>query len=209
MARTPAPGTRERILAVASRLFYTHGVQAVGLNRIITEARTGKNLLYRHFPTKADLVDAYLREAERIRGGPAGAARAAAAPDPRAQLVALVGEVATRAGLPGLRGCAFRNYLGEFPPPARGEPAAGAEPDPADIARRYLRRSRGEVAELVTALGVADPELLVDQLWLLVDGLYMQGAYRGHLDEPRVPSRDVAVALAEALIERATAAARG
>ena len=208
MARIPAPGTRERFLAVASRLFYTHGVQAIGLNRIITEARTGKNLLYRHFPTKADLVDAYLRNAERIRDGPAGEARAAAAPDPRAQLVAMVGEVATRAGLPGLRGCAFRNYLSEFPPSVRLEPGPAAEPDPADIARQYLRRTRGEVAELVDAVGVDDPELLVDQLWLLIDGLYMQGAYRGHLDEPSVPSRAVAVSLAEVLIERAMAAAR-
>lgn len=195
MARTPAPGTRERILEVAARLFYAHGVQAIGMNRIIAEAHTGKNLLYQHFPTKSDLVGAYLRTVDRIRERSAREARAAACPDPRSQLLALFSDVAAKARTPGFRGCAFRNYLAEFPP--------SADPDTAvDIALGYLHRTRGEMAELVGALDVADAATLVEQLWLVLDGAYTQAVYRDHVSDQHLPHAETAVTLAAALIDR-------
>ena len=135
MARTPAPGTRERILTTASRLFYEHGVRAVGMNQIITEAGTGKNLLYSHFPTKSDLVAAYLQRAQEFRVAGARRARESADGDARSQLIATVAEVATLVQHPRFRGCAFRNYLAEFPDetgtgrrPARPTPATTPPP---------------------------------------------------------------------------------
>ncbi|GAA3693424.1 TetR/AcrR family transcriptional regulator [Zhihengliuella alba] len=61
-----APSARERILDAASRLFAEHGVRAVGVARVISEAGVAKATLYAHFPSKDDLVRAYLeRQAER------------------------------------------------------------------------------------------------------------------------------------------------
>ncbi|MEJ2865815.1 TetR/AcrR family transcriptional regulator [Actinomycetospora flava] len=201
MARTPAPGTRDRILTTASRLFYSRGVRAVGMNQVITEAGTGKNLLYSHFPTKNDLVAAYLERARDIRDAQTRRARDAAADDPRAQLLAVVEEIAERTARPDFRGCAFRNYLAEFPDDA--DLGHDDAPTPAGVAHHVLADSHRVLAELVAALGVADPDRLTEELWLLVDGLYLQAAYRDRVDA-RVGS-DTAIDLARRLVDERVA----
>jgi AcrR family transcriptional regulator len=195
VARTPAPGTRERILTTASRLFYEHGVRAVGMNQIITEAGTGKNLLYSHFPAKSDLVAAYLERAREFRMAGARRARESADPDARSQLVATVADVADLTQHPRFRGCAFRNYLAEFPDETDTDSA------PAGVAHAFLAATREDLATQVAALGVADPDRLTEELWLIVDGLFLQATYRRRLDG-RVGA-DTAVALAGRLVDEA------
>ena len=60
-----ATGVRERVLDVASRLFYQQGYNLTGINQIIKEADTAKASLYHHFPSKADLLKAYLEQTEQ------------------------------------------------------------------------------------------------------------------------------------------------
>ncbi|WP_158798271.1 TetR/AcrR family transcriptional regulator [Pedobacter sp. L105] len=57
---------RERILDVASRLFYNQGYNSTGINQIIDEAEIARASLYNHFPSKRDLLTAYIRQAEEI-----------------------------------------------------------------------------------------------------------------------------------------------
>src|SRR5450631_4008918 len=52
---------RERILSVASDLFYRHGIRAIGVEKIAEVAETNKMTLYRHFSSKDELVAEYLR----------------------------------------------------------------------------------------------------------------------------------------------------
>jgi AcrR family transcriptional regulator len=51
---------RERILEAADRLFYTEGVRATGTEKIMSVSEVAKATFYRHFPSKDDLVIAYL-----------------------------------------------------------------------------------------------------------------------------------------------------
>jgi AcrR family transcriptional regulator len=51
---------RERILATADTLFYGEGVRAVGVDRVVEESKVARVTFYRHFPSKNDLVVAYI-----------------------------------------------------------------------------------------------------------------------------------------------------
>ncbi|MGL4609586.1 MAG: TetR/AcrR family transcriptional regulator, partial [Trueperaceae bacterium] len=51
---------REQILETATRLFYQQGFRAVGIDTIIAESGVAKMTLYKHFPSKDDLIVAYL-----------------------------------------------------------------------------------------------------------------------------------------------------
>ena len=56
---------RQRILETADRLFYQDGIRAVGIDRIIAEANVAKMSLYKHFPSKDDLILAVLQYREQ------------------------------------------------------------------------------------------------------------------------------------------------
>ncbi|WP_434131860.1 TetR/AcrR family transcriptional regulator [Methylocaldum sp. GT1BB] len=60
------PSARDRILETAQRLFYRHGIRAVGVDRIIAESGVAKMSFYRHFPSKKDLVIAFLERRHRF-----------------------------------------------------------------------------------------------------------------------------------------------
>lgn len=59
-AQTQVPAARDRILLTAHDLFYGEGVRATGIDRVIAESGVTKVTFYRHFPSKNDLVRAFL-----------------------------------------------------------------------------------------------------------------------------------------------------
>jgi AcrR family transcriptional regulator len=204
VARTAAPDGRDRILDVAARLFYEQGIRAVGMKQIIDSVGSGKSLLYGHFATKDDLIEAYLqRSADRLQRSTARAL-AAAGDDPGERIVALVTEVGHRVLRPGGRGCPFRNYLVEFPDPDTGT-------GPAAFARRTLGESRSIVERAARELaGPVDGAVLAEQIGLIVDGLFARASYRARgNEEPPVGAVLAAVDLARTLVSYHRGAGRG
>ena len=64
--RTDAQRNRERILVAAKRAFSHSGVNA-SLDEVAKEAGVGPGTLYRHFPTREDLLEAvYRTEVEKL-----------------------------------------------------------------------------------------------------------------------------------------------
>jgi AcrR family transcriptional regulator len=189
MARKRAPDSRDRILDTAARLFNDHGVRAVGMQQIIDECGCGKNLLYREFASKDELVAAYLQRYRRDWAVLVEEATRPLADDPAGQLVAITKLAATQVDEPGYRGCAFRNCYSEFRDP--GHPAGR-------VAADQLHDVSAHVHKLAARTGATDPELLAERVWLVIEGLYASGAHPGS-DR----SAEVAVALVEELVAHA------
>jgi AcrR family transcriptional regulator len=183
MARKPAPDTRERILTTTTRLFTEHGIRAIGMQRIIDETGIGKNLLYREFAGKDDLVVAYL---ERLRAEWAAKVADQIDPlddDPAAQLVALTRLHADQAAE---RRCPFRSCYSEFPDPT--VPAVSVAGSHLDGVRRMVHRIAKRTA-------TEDPQRLGDRVWLIIEGMYAASAHPGGRRSTRT-----AVAMVEELV---------
>ncbi|MFG3619276.1 TetR/AcrR family transcriptional regulator [Nocardia sp. NPDC047654] len=61
-----AAPARERILSTAYALFTRRGIRAVGTDEVIALSGVAKATLYRHFPSKDDLVLAVLQRREQL-----------------------------------------------------------------------------------------------------------------------------------------------
>ncbi|MDO9398854.1 MAG: helix-turn-helix domain-containing protein, partial [Herbiconiux sp.] len=57
---------RDRLLRVASELFYREGIHAVGLDRVLSTAGVTRATMYRHFAGKEALVAAYLEREDAL-----------------------------------------------------------------------------------------------------------------------------------------------
>ena len=59
---------KDKVFQTAARLFYQHGYRAIGVDTIAAESGIGKMTLYRHYPSKDDLIVAYLKDSNDFSG---------------------------------------------------------------------------------------------------------------------------------------------
>jgi AcrR family transcriptional regulator len=151
---------RERILAAACDLFYRQGIRAVGVDAIAEAAGTNKMTLYRHFASKDELVAEYLR---RLWGEKDAVWHRLCSdhPEPKATLQAWLQEVAQQVTDPKSRGCAIANAAVELP--EKDHPARC-------VIEQCKQKSRDRLVELCRAAKIEQPELLADQLFMLLEG---------------------------------------
>jgi AcrR family transcriptional regulator len=185
---TRPSAARERILATAFELFYARGIRAVGIDLIIARSGVAKATFYKHFPSKDDLVLAYLDKVDGVWSGQLAAAAEAAGPDPAEQLVGMFDALRTACRREGYRGCAFINAAAESQP---GTP----------VHQRTVTHKSAVLAwvrDLAEQAGARDPGALARSLTLLLDG----GLASGSLDaDPQAP--EAAKASARTLIDAA------
>ena len=161
---------RERILATADRLFYNEGIHAVGIQRVIAESSVTRVTLYRHFPSKDDLISAYLeRRAQYDRDQVSGIIEAHA-DDPRQALTELATAL-TRDDFGAVRrGCPFINASAEF---------TGTH-----TSRIHARAIRDWVTErceeLLRRLDHRSPASTAAQLMMVRTGAVVSGALDGN-----------------------------
>jgi AcrR family transcriptional regulator len=162
---------RERILAAASDLFYRHGIRAVGVDAIAEAAGTNKMTLYRHFESKDELVAEYLRHLAAEADAVWQEIAQKHPNDPRAQLNAWIESMAGHIANTDERGCALANAAIELP--EKNHPAR-------PVIEAFKRNQRERLAALCRAAGLSQPELVADELFLLLEGARVSTQSVGH-----------------------------
>ena len=152
---------RARILAAAGDLFYRHGIRAVGVDAIAEAAGTNKMTLYRHFASKDELVAEYLRQSAKLADACWERLRQVHPGDARAQLRAWLAEMAEHVANNDERGCPLANAAVELP--EKAHPARRVIED-------FKRAERARLIDLCRSAGLAEPEMLADELHLLLEG---------------------------------------
>jgi AcrR family transcriptional regulator len=175
--RTTPSGTsaaRERLLRTASELFYREGIHSVGVDRIIAEAGVTRATFYRHFPSKEDLVEAYLGVEDANIRGAFDAAEASGA-EPKALVGLVIDGLADDVARHHTRGCPFINAAAEYPDPGSGVRVAVAQ---------HRAWFRSALEQLLTAAEAPDPESAAAELVLARDAA-MVGGYLDGWDRVR------------------------
>ena len=180
---------RERLFQTAADLFYRHGYRATGVDTIAAASGIGKMTLYRHYPSKDDLIVAYLRDSdEEFWAGfeqiTAGATTA------RDKLLAFFAALQEYALTPACYGCPFLNVATEYP--ETYHPCHhGALEHKAGVRARFR--------QLATEAGATQPEALATALHLLMDGAYAAARlYNGGAGNPAEHLADAARSLIDA-----------
>ncbi len=123
---------RERILETADRLFYGQGIRAVGVDTVAAEIGISKRTLYNYFPSKDELIVAYL--SRRLRPTPPSGPAAGAS---RSWAISSGWNAPSPAGV--FRGCPFVNAVAELK-------------EPAHAANKIALRLQGAAATVVSRL---------------------------------------------------------
>lgn len=157
---------RERILATADRLFYNEGIHAVGIQRVVAESAVTRVTLYRHFPSKDELISAYLERRSRYDHDQVDGIIAAHPDDPRAALEEL-GTALTRDDFGSMRrGCPFINASAEF---------TGSHPSRVH-AREIRSWVTARIEELLRQAGHRSARATAEQLMMVRTGAVVSGA---------------------------------
>jgi AcrR family transcriptional regulator len=156
---------RERIVEAATELFYAQGLRAVSAEKIIAQVGITKVTFYRHFPTKDDLIVAYLERRAKWERDAIARAREAASDVPDVFRI-VAGAIGAESCSPGFRGCPFINAAAEYADPEHPVRLV------VDAHRRWFRQA---IIDLLDEINVPDSARAADQLVMLRDGAMVSG----------------------------------
>jgi AcrR family transcriptional regulator len=149
----PKQEMEQRILETADRLFYRDGIRAVGVDTVAAEIGISKRTLYNHYPSKDDLISAYLERRltpVEITDAP-----------PQEQILQFFDRLERSFAAKSFRGCPFVNAVVEL---------AEVSHEANKLAVTFKESRRKWFCELLDRLGAENGDLLATQLALLVDG---------------------------------------
>lgn len=176
---------RQRVLETADRLFYQDGIRAVGIDRIIAEAGVAKMSLYKHFPSKDDLILAVLKYREGKILEFFGAAMERHGKRTKDKLRTFFAALKDWFESPGFRGCAFQNAAVELADPKH----AGAQ-----FVKDHKIRFQEFLAGLVEESLGKGAAKVAPAVGLLVEGAIVTAVIQGSPDAVDV-AREAALKL--------------
>lgn len=174
-ATRPLTPAARRVLDVATELFYTRGINTVGMELVAERAGVTKKTIYDRFGSKQQLVVHYLRARDaRWRAYLNGYLERARTP--RELVAATFDALDAWMGEENPRGCAMVNAYAELSDPEHPGRAVAEEQ------KRWLR---GLYADLAERAGARDAGALGDALAMLHEGAVVARNVTGVADAAR------------------------
>ncbi|KLN60828.1 TetR family transcriptional regulator [Kiloniella spongiae] len=183
---------RDHLVDVALGLFYTQGFHATGVEQIVSEAGVARMTLYKHFPSKDDLILAALeRRDEQIRQWLLEYMEAQG--EPKNQLLAMYDALElwfNDQAFPKHRfsGCMFINAVAEF---------SDFRHKVHEAAARHKAILTKEITGFVAKAGFANPDELAAELMLLKEGAIVTAQVSGDKKAARRAKKIAVKLLAE------------
>lgn len=162
----PAGDVRERILKTASELFYREGTRAIGVDLIVARSGVAKTSLYRHFPTKDDLIEAFLRLEDEDFWRHWDETSAAHAGAPEEELAAQLQWIGDRIRRVGYRGCPQVNIVAEY---------ADENHSARKVAAAHKAEMRRRLGVIARAMKLPSPDHFALQMAIVIDGALSSG----------------------------------
>lgn len=165
IALSSAVGARQRILEASYELFARRGIRDVSVDEVIALSSVAKATLYRHFPSKDDLVLAFLDRREQVwtYGIIANGAKARS-DEPIGQVLAIFDVLDEWFQRDDFEACSFINVLLEL----------GADHPAGRASKGYLANIRDFVTGLATSAGLHDPTGFSYSVNILMKGSVIQ-----------------------------------
>ena len=152
---------RERILKATDRLFHAQGIHATSVDAIIAEADVAKATIYRHFPTKDDLILAWLEDPRPRWFDRARSLAETRTVDPDAIPAILFDTIAEWLVADDFRGSPYLSAAVEIVDPAH--PARA-------VIAGYIADMETELRSILERAGFTDPADLAAELLVLISG---------------------------------------
>src|ERR671937_1131436 len=166
-AHDPQRDARERIIDSSYQLFSRRGIRDVGVDELIEHAGIAKATLYRHFPSKDDLVLAFLERREELwTRGLVEAGAKSRGPTPKEQLLAIFDVFDEWFRSEDFEACSFVNVMLEMGP---DHPVGKAS-------ARHLENVRAIVRDLADEAGLRDPTSFAHSWHILMKGSIVAAA---------------------------------
>ena len=178
---------REHLIEVAAELFNRFGYHAAGVDRVIAEAGIAKTTLYRHFPSKEDLIVAVLKRIDEQFRNDMRASADRAARGPKQKLLATFDFLEAWFKDKLFYGCPFISAASEYC--ERGSP----------VFQEVLVHKRLLVAyfeELARAANLDQPQRVAEEINILQEGAIAVAHVTGDWKTAR-KAKDVAARLIE------------
>lgn len=155
---------RDRIIRVASELFYKQGYNSTGINQIIAVADIAIGSLYNHFASKNDLLQAYLIKEEQdwFEGLEKSIAYLS---DSKEKISAIIDYRKKLQQSSKFAGCHFIKIVSEI-----GEGNAAVS----GFAKNHKEKQKEIIREIVheycEGKQCSDPDLIIENIFLLIEG---------------------------------------
>lgn len=134
------------------------------------EAAVAKTSLYRYFPTKDDLIVAFLEREDLEFWAQWDGVAIRYPDDPAGELDAHMRWIGERLARSNYRGCPQINVAAEFP--EHNHPAR-------EVSQRHMQALRGRLLDIAKRLNVPKPKQLAAQLAVLVNGAFVSSGLLG------------------------------